>query len=87
MKYLCNCLIFSFLFLATGLSGQQYRLRLDLEMSGVFNSDQDISPVVAASLEALINLSPRTFLVPEAGVQLMHISNTEFVAAPLFIPG
>ena len=87
MKYLSHCLIVSFLFLAGSLSAQQYRLGLDFGTSGMFNMDQLTSPVATVGLEALINLSPRTFLVPEVGVQQTYISHVGFTAPDLVFAG
>lgn len=87
MKYLSNCLIISMLLLAGGLSAQQYRLRADLGASGAFNSLQKGELSAAIGLEALINLSPRTFLVPEAGLQQVHISHDGVSPPDRFILG
>ncbi|WP_026231922.1 hypothetical protein [Neolewinella persica] len=87
MKYLYQFLIISFLFLAGDLSAQQYRLRLDVGTSGVLKNDQLVTPAATLGLEMLINLSPRTFLIPEAGLQQTHIFHEEFRAADLFFIG
>lgn len=75
------------LLLAAGLSAQQYRLRVDLGVSGAFNFLQTGKPSAAIGLETLISLSPRTFLVPEAGLQQVHIFHDGVSAPDPFIFG
>lgn len=88
MKYLYHCLIISSLLLATGeLSAQEYRVRFDLGATGVFNSFQIARPTAALGLEALFNVSPRTFIVPELGVQQTHIFHDGLRPPPPFIAG
>ncbi|MEM9929975.1 MAG: hypothetical protein AAF840_09165 [Bacteroidota bacterium] len=87
MKHLL-AFLFAFLFAwGANLSAQTFRVRAELGAAGVLDISQSVGHSAEIGLETLIPLSPRTFLVPEAGIQFRSYTLNRVDNFPLDIIG